>query len=143
MHIDDEDRVVIRGACDVTGGALRLARRALETHGRDVGCEIGAWIDDALSTVAVELVREDDEVPIVIQQVRQATLDLTQATAAVPEDQMLVPDRPAKSLRHLLVVYVIAERLDGARTTRSPQGDEPWFEACRADRRRVSARSDP
>ena len=67
MHIDDEDRVVLRGACDVAGGALRLARRALETHGRDVGYEIGAWIDDALSTVAVELIGEHDEVPIVIQ----------------------------------------------------------------------------
>ena len=34
-------------------------------------------------------------------------------------------DRLAKSLRHLLVVYVIAERLDGASTTRSRQRDEP------------------
>ena len=107
------------------GGALRLAHRALETHGRDVGYEIGAWIDDALSTAAVELVREHDEVPILIQEVRQATLALTQAAAAVPEDRMLVPDRLAKSLRHLLVVYVIAERLGDERTTRSRQGDEP------------------
>ena len=125
MHMDDEDRVVMRVACDVAGGALRLAHRALETHGRDVGYEIGAWIDDALSTAAVELVREHDEMPIVIQEVRQATLALTQAAAATTEDRMLVPDRLAKSLRHLLVVYVIAERLDGARTTRSRQGDEP------------------
>jgi hypothetical protein len=47
MHMNDEDRVVMRVACDVAGGALRLAHRALETHGRDVGYEIGAWIDDA------------------------------------------------------------------------------------------------
>ena len=102
-HMDDEDRVVMRVACDVAGGALRLAHRALETHGRDVGYEV----------------------PILIQEVRQATLALTQAAAAVPEDRMLVPDRLANSLRHLLVVYVIAERLDGPRTTRSRQGDEP------------------
>ena len=37
---------------------------------------------------------------------------------------MLVADRLAKSLRHLLVVYVIAERLDRARAIRSRQGDE-------------------
>src|SRR5206468_8701061 len=63
MHMDDEDRVVLRVACDVAGGALRLVHRALETHGRDVGYDIGGWIDDALSTVAVELVREHHEVP--------------------------------------------------------------------------------
>jgi hypothetical protein len=40
MHIDNQDRVVLRGGCDVAGGALRLAPRALETHGRDVGYEI-------------------------------------------------------------------------------------------------------
>ena len=125
MHTDDEDGVVIRVACDVAGGALRLAHRALETHGRDVGYGIGAWIDDALSTAAIELVREHHEVPTLIHEVRQATLALTQAAAGVPEDRMLVPDRLAKSLRHLLVVYVIAERLDGARTTRSRHGDEP------------------
>ena len=124
MHIDNEDRVVLRAACDVAGGALRLAHRALETHGRDVGYEIAAWIDDTLLTAAVELAREHDEVPVVIEQVRLATLALTQAAAATGEDRMLVPDRLAKSLRHLLVVYVIAERLDGARATRSRHGDE-------------------
>src|SRR5450755_3338939 len=34
---------------------------------------------------------------------------------------MLVPDRFATSLRHLLVIYVIAERLGGATATRSRQ----------------------
>ena len=96
MHIDNEDRVVLRAACDVAGGALRLAHRALETHGRDVGYEIGAWIDDALLTAAVELAREHDEVPVVIEQVRLATLALTQAAAATGEDRMLVPDRLAE-----------------------------------------------
>ena len=124
MHIDHEDRVVLRVACDVASGALRLAHRALPTHGRDVGYQIGAWIDDALWTAAVELAREHDEVPVVIEQVRLATLALTQAAAAVLEDRMLVPDRLATSLRHLLVVYVIAERLDGAAAPRSRQGDE-------------------
>jgi hypothetical protein len=124
MHMDNEDRVVLHAGCDVAGGALRLAHRALETHGRDVGYEIGAWIDDTVLTAAVELAREHDEVPVVIEQVRLATLALTQAAAAVGEDRMLVPDRLATSLRHLLVIYVIAERLGGATATRSRQGDE-------------------
>ena len=112
MHMDHEDRVVLRAACDIAGGALRLAHRALETHGRDVGYDIGAWIDDTLLTAAVELVREHNEVPVAIRQVRLATLALTQAAAGTGEDRMLVPDRLAKSLRHLLVIYVIAERLE-------------------------------
>jgi hypothetical protein len=124
MYMDDEDRVVLRAACDVAGGALRLAHRALETHGRDVGYETGAWIDDTLLTAAAELAREHDEAPVIIEQVRLATLALTQAAAAIPEDRMLVPDRLAKSLRHLLVIYVIAERLDAGPAPRSRHGDQ-------------------
>ena len=62
-------------------------------------------------TAAVELAREHDDVPVVIEQVRLATLALTQAAAAIPEDRMLVSDRLAKSLTYWLVVLVIAERL--------------------------------
>jgi hypothetical protein len=97
----------------------------LETHGRDVGYEIGAWIDDALLTAAVELAREHDEVPVLIEQVRLATLALTQAAAATAEDRMLVPDRLAKGLTHLLAVYAIAERLNGATAPRPRQGHQP------------------
>ncbi len=130
MHMDNEDPVmledpvVLRAACDVASGALRLAHRALETHGRDVGYGTGAWIDDTLFTAVAELAREHDEAPVLIEQVRLATLALTQAAAAIPEDRLLVPDRLATSLRHLLVIYVIAERLDGASATRSQQPDQ-------------------
>jgi len=123
MHSDSEDRVVLRGGREVAAGALRLAHRALEAHGRDVGYEIGTWVDDALLTAASELAREYDEMPVVIEQVRLATLALTEAAAATIEDRMLVPERLADGLRHLLVVYVIAERLDGASATRSRHGD--------------------
>jgi hypothetical protein len=88
-----------------------------------VGYEIGAWIDDALSTAVVELAREHDDGPVLIEQVRLATLALTQAAAATAEDRMLIPDRLANSLGHLLAVYVIAERLAGATAPRSRQGD--------------------
>ena len=120
MHSDDDDRVTLRATCDVAAGALRLAHRTLETHGRDVGYDTGAWIDEALWTATVELAREHDELPVAVEQVRLATLALTQAAAAVPEDRMLVPDRLARSLRHLLVIYVIADRLGGA-TVRRPR----------------------
>jgi hypothetical protein len=44
MHIDAaaDDPVVLCAAHDVAGGALRLAHRALETHGRDLGGP-GCW----------------------------------------------------------------------------------------------------
>ena len=124
IHADSEDRLVLRAARDVAGGALRLAHRALDRNGRDVGYEIGAWIDDARLTAAVELAREHDEMPVLIEQVRLATLALTQAAAATAEDRMLVPDQLAKTLGHLLVVDVIAERLDRATATRPRQGNE-------------------
>jgi hypothetical protein len=99
--------------------------------------------NDTLATAAVELAREHDEVPILIQEVRQATLALTQAAAAVTEDRMLVPDRLAKSLRHLLVVYVIGKRLNGARTTDPGKETNDELEPRRPDRVRVGPRSDP
>ena len=110
-------------ARDVAGGALRLAHRALERNGRDVGYEIGAWIEDARLTAAVELAREPDGMPVLIEQVRLAALAVTQA-AATAEDRMLVPDQLAKTLGRLLVVYVIAERLDRATATQPRQGNE-------------------
>ena len=109
MHIDAaaDDPVVLCAAHDVAGGALRLAHRALETHGRDLGYEIDAWIDDALLLAAVELAREHDE-PVLIDQMHHATLALTHAIAATSEDRMLVPEAPSQSIRHLFVFYLVA-----------------------------------
>ena len=70
------------------------------------------------------LAGEPGEVPVVIDQVRLATLAMTQAAAATGEDRMLGPDRLARSLGHLFVVYVIADRMDGVRAARSRQRDE-------------------
>jgi hypothetical protein len=114
MHIDDDDRAVLSVGHEVAAGALRLAHRALQTHGRDVGYEIGAWTDEALLTAAVELAREHDEVPVAIEQVRLATIALTEAAATVFEDRMLVPERLARGLSHLLAFYVIARRMGEA-----------------------------
>ncbi len=46
--------VVVGAVRAVTTGALRLAHRALETHGRDVGYGTCAWIDGALEQAGVE-----------------------------------------------------------------------------------------
>ena len=44
----ENDPLVARATSDVAAGALRLANRALEVHGRDVGYQTEAWIDLAL-----------------------------------------------------------------------------------------------
>jgi hypothetical protein len=64
--------------------------------------------------------------------------------AATGEDRTLVPDRLATSLGHMLVVYLIAERLPTARQQPEPgkyANDE--LEPRRADRVRFGPRSDP
>jgi hypothetical protein len=71
MYMGDEDPAWWRApGCDVAGGALQRAHRAFETHRRNVGNQIGAWLDDTLLTAAVEPAREHDDVPVVIEQVR-------------------------------------------------------------------------
>lgn len=110
MHIDAaaDDPVVLCAAHDVAGGALRLAHRALETHGRDLGYDVAAWIEDALLFTTAELALEHDETPVLIEQMRRATLAVTAAIAATTDDRMLVPEALSESIRHLFVFYLIA-----------------------------------
>jgi hypothetical protein len=109
MHIDAaaDDPVVLCAAHDVAGGALRLAHRALETHGRDVCYDVEVWIDDALLRAGVELARDYDE-PVLIEQMHHATLAVTAAIVATAEDRMLVPEALSASIRHLFAFYLIA-----------------------------------
>jgi hypothetical protein len=105
--------VVVNAVCGVAAGALRLAHRALETHGRDVGYETGAWIDGALVQAGVELARhageiEEPEVSVVLDQSRLAAIALARATASTAGDRMRVPEEIARGLVHLLAVYLIA-----------------------------------
>jgi hypothetical protein len=51
--------------------------------------------------------REHDE-PVLIDEMRQATLALTHAIAATSEDRMLVPEALSQSIRHLFVFYLVA-----------------------------------
>ena len=92
---------------------VALSHRALETHGRDVGYETGAWIDGALEQAGVELVRntgeiEEPEVSVVLDQSRLAAICLARATASTAGDRMRVPEEIARGLSHLLAVYLIA-----------------------------------
>ena len=93
LHLVDEaggEPAVARGVGDVAAGALRLARRALEVHGRDVGFHTDAWVDEALLVAAGALDRavedEEDEVPEVLDGARAAAIALTRAAAATSED---------------------------------------------------------
>ena len=103
---------------DVAAGALRLAHRALETHGRAVQDHTVAWIDRALQRAARALtdvaLDADAGVPIVIEQARRATVALTRATAATADDPMLVPEQVATGLAHLLAVHRIATEAAGS-----------------------------
>ena len=95
MHMDHQDRVVLRAACDIAGGALRLAPPSASdalavtwTH------DIHAWIGNTPLTAAARVRPRARRSAGRDRQVWLATLALTQAAAAVPEDRMLVPDRP-------------------------------------------------
>ena len=95
----------------VTGG-LRLAHRALETHARDVGYEVDAWIDRAVEHAGALLGSQvDADAPMLLDQTRLAAIALTRATAATADDRMLVPDEVANGLAHLLAVYLVATAL--------------------------------
>jgi len=112
-EVDRVPPVVVNAVRGVAAGALRLAHRALETHGRDVGYETGAWIDGALEQAGVELTRnageiEEPEVSVVLDQSRLAAICLARATASTAGDRMRVPEEVARGLSHLLAVYLIA-----------------------------------
>jgi hypothetical protein len=114
----DEDPLVARRLGDVAAGALRLAHRALQVHGRDVGYETGAWIDGALLMAGAALDRpsgteDDGEVPVALAEARSATIALTRATAATAGDRMLVPEQVADGLGHLLAIHLIARAAAG------------------------------
>ena len=113
----EDDPLVARATSDVAAGALRLASRALEIHGRDVGYQTGAWIDLALLQTGARLGRQatadDDDAPVALDEARSATLALTRATAATASDRMLVSEQLARGLGHLLAIFAIARAAGG------------------------------
>ena len=113
----EDDPVVARATSDVATGALRLANRALEIHGRDVGYQTDAWIELVLLQTGVTLgcqaTTQDADVPVALDEARSATLALTRATAATASDRMLVPEQLAQGLGHLMAIFAIARAAGG------------------------------
>jgi hypothetical protein len=113
----EEDPVVARATSDVAAGAVRLADRALEIHGREVGYQTGAWVDVALGQTGARLGSQatavDDDAPVALDEARSATLALTRATAATASDRMLVSEQLAVGLGHLLAIFAIARAAGG------------------------------
>jgi hypothetical protein len=117
VYSDERDecrlaRALARGVGDATAGALRLAHRALETHGRAVGYETAAWIERALEHAVRALTDVEPDaglpVPIVLDQARRAMLALSLASTATADNAMFMAGQLATGLGHLLAVYLIA-----------------------------------
>ena len=104
--------VVLRAVSDISAGALRLAHRALESHGHELDCTVSAWVTPAIDHAGERLDAAPAEhefvVGVTLELARLATSALTRATAATAEDPMLVPDQIADALGLLLAVYLIA-----------------------------------
>jgi len=113
---DEGDPLVARAASHVASGALRLANRALEVHGRDVGYQTSVWVEQALLWTATELSTHatvGDEGLWVVDEARAAALALAAAAAATASDRMLVPEQVAEGLGCLLAIYAIAKVAGG------------------------------
>ena len=112
---DEEDALVARAARDVSAGALRLAHRALEVHGREVDYDTGAWIERALLHARAQLdwqaTGQDEGLPVALDEARAATASLARASEAT--DRMLLPEQLADGLGHLLAIYAIARAAGG------------------------------
>ena len=104
--------VVLRAVSDISAGALRLAHRALESHGHELDYTVSAWVTQAIDHAGERLDAAPAEhefvVGVTLELARLATSALTRATAATAEDPMLVPDQIADALGLLLAVYLIA-----------------------------------
>jgi hypothetical protein len=113
--------LVLSELSDFATSALRLAHRALETHGRQLSYEIEAWIACAVERALEQLagardaaaIDDDLDVGITLEQARLATIALARATAATEDDPLLVADQIAHGLGHLLAVYLIAREAGG------------------------------
>lgn len=114
---DEEDPLVARAASDVCAGALRLAHRALEVHGRNVGYDTEAWVERALLHTAAQLdwqtTGDCKGLPVALDEARAATVAIARASEATATDRMLLPEQLANGLGHLLAIYAIARAANG------------------------------
>jgi hypothetical protein len=117
IHQDQREPLVARAARDVSSGALRLAHRALELHGRDVGYDTDAWVERALLRAAAQLdwqaAGDWNGVPVALDEARAATVAIACASEGTRTDRMLLPEQLAEALGHLLAIYTIARAAGG------------------------------
>ena len=103
--------VVLRVVSDISAGALRLAHRALESHGHELDYTVSAWVSRAVDHAGERLDAAPAEHEFVVGLTPDlalvATIALTRATTATPEDPLLVPDQIADGLGPPLAVYLI------------------------------------
>jgi hypothetical protein len=105
--------IAVSAVGGTVAGALRLGHRALETHARDVGYAIDAWIDRTLEHAGALLGHQvDADAPVLLDKARLAAIALARATAATADDRMLVPDEVANGLAHLLAVYLVTRAIE-------------------------------
>jgi hypothetical protein len=113
---DGHEELLLLGhtVCEVAAGALRLCHRALETHGRDVGYEVGGCLEQARAR-AREQLRDPGgvlEMPVAIEQARNATIALTRATAASADNPLQFCERLSQTLGHLLALYAVTREAE-------------------------------
>jgi hypothetical protein len=114
---DEENPLVARAANDVSAGALRLAHRALEVHGRNVGYDTDAWVERALAHAGAQLEwqteAENAGLPVALDEARSAIAAIARATETTSSDRMLLPEQLAAGLGHLLAIYAMARAAGG------------------------------
>lgn len=120
-----DQAVVARTARDVSAGTLRLAHRALEVHGRQVGYRTEAWTEQAVLQASEQLAQyaahRDARQPVALDEARAATASLVHATETT--SHMQLSEQLADALGHLLAIHAIAQAVEGELAgPRSAQG---------------------
>jgi hypothetical protein len=92
-------------------GALRLAHRALEVHGRAMDYSVAVWIERIFdgSELILREAREAEDASRAFDQVSDATLYLTRAVQGLENDRMAVPEYLATALSHLFVLFLLGD----------------------------------
>ena len=89
----------------VSAGLVRLAHRALEVHGRDVGYDIETWIDEAIVLAGLLTIELRGDPPRVLDHLDEAAEHLAAAIVAIGADRLAFPDRISRALAGWLACF--------------------------------------
>ena len=96
----------------ICSATLRLTHRALEALALQLWFDMPVWVERSVEQAEAQLSAEaDTQMPVLVDQARQAALALTAAIAAIDNDHILVCEQITTSLGHLLGLYVITSGL--------------------------------